>query len=256
MNILSCNIRFSPCQDGANDWIHRRDLCMAVIRSRSPDIICLQEVHGDQRRDVTAAFPAYHAFGMDKEPGTANPLNTILFRPELYRMISTGGYWLSDRPHVAGSKSWDSAGIRLANWIRFEERASGREFRVVNTHLDHIGQVARENQARLIAEDACAYPADYPQILTGDMNCDTGNRAIQVFRDAGWRDTYGPLHGTEDPGPTYHAFLGPRRPRTVGKMDWIFTRGTATAVAAEVIRDSDGERYPSDHYFIGATIGL
>jgi endonuclease/exonuclease/phosphatase family metal-dependent hydrolase len=168
--------------------------------------------------------------------------------------VAAGGYWLSERPHVPGSKSWGSACVRLATWARLVERATGLEFRFVNTHLDHVGQQARENQARLIAEDASAYPADYPQVLTGDMNCDARNPAIAAFRAGGWRDTYGAVHGTEDPGPTYHGFAGPRHDDGTGKMDWVLVKGGFRALAAEVVRDSRDGRFPSDHYFVGATL--
>ena len=143
--------------------------------------------------------------------------------------------------------------MRLANWIRLQDRATGTDFRVINTHLDHISQAARENQAQLIVEDAKAYPDDYPQILTGDMNCDSQNPAIAAYRTGGWMDSYGALHGTENPGHTYHEFLGPRYVPEIGKMDWIFGRGKIKPVAAEIITDSAGERFPSDHYFVSAT---
>ena len=66
-----------------------------------------------------------------------------------------------------------------------------------------MSQTAREQQARLIVEDATAYPDDYPQLLTGDMNCDGANAAIERFRQGGWQDTHAALHGDENPD-TFH----------------------------------------------------
>jgi endonuclease/exonuclease/phosphatase family metal-dependent hydrolase len=169
-------------------------------------------------------------------------------------MISAGGFWLSETPHIAGSKSWDSACVRLANWVRLEDRTTGTEFRVVNTHLDHVSQVAREQQAQLVVEDTLAYPESYAQILTGDMNCDFRNKAVDIFKAGGWIDTYGMVHGTEDPGHTYHDFLGPKYNSVIGKMDWIFTRGQTKVIDAVVIKDYLDERFPSDHYFVNATV--
>ncbi len=146
--------------------------------------------------------------------------------------------------------------MRLANWVRLADRATGAEFRVVNTHLDHVSQLARENQARLIVEDAAAYPDGYPQLLTGDMNVDWANPAIALFRRGGWADTYAAVHGTENPGHTFHAFQGPAFVSDIGKMDWIFSRGAVTVAAAEVITDSQGGRFPSDHYFVAATVHI
>ncbi len=256
MKILTCNIRCFGAPDGENNWIHRKDLCAQVIQSRAPDIICFQEMWEEQLADLTAAFPEHQTYGMTDLPQGRHPTNSIFFRRDAFALISCGGYWLSNQPHVAGSHSWGSACVRLANWIRLRERTTAVEFRVINTHLDHVGQEARENQAKLIVEDASAYARNYAQILTGDMNCDSSNPAIDTFKAAGWVDTYGQVHDTEDPGHTRHSFLGPKHASVIGKMDWIFTRGPVKVQDAEVITDSHQGRFPSDHYFVGATLSL
>jgi endonuclease/exonuclease/phosphatase family metal-dependent hydrolase len=254
MKILTCNIRCFGAEDGENNWEHRKDLCADVIRAQSPDVICFQEMWAEQYADVSRALGEFRSYGMADTASGRHPQNCIFYRADLYTVVSAGGYWLSQTPHVPGSKSWESCCVRLANWVRLQERASGREVRVVNTHLDHVGQSAREHQARLVSEDTSAYPADYPQLLTGDMNCDCTNRAIQAFKEVGWSDTYGLVHGTENPGHTYHAFVGEEHQPEIGKMDWIFVKGAMKAVAAEVIKDSRDGRFPSDHYFVSATL--
>lgn len=253
MKILTCNIRCFGANDGKDNWVNRRDLCGRVIASRSPDIICFQEMWSEQYADLASAFPDYASYGMVDEPLGRRPTNCIFYRSDAYTPITAGGYWLSEKPHVAGSRSWSSACVRLANWVRLQDRATGADFRVINTHLDHVSQAAREKQAQMIVEDAKAYPDDYPQFLTGDMNCDSRNPAIAAFKAGGWLDAYGAVTGTEDPGHTYHAFLGPRYESKIGKMDWIFWRGNVRPVDSEVVTDSDGERFPSDHYFVSAT---
>ena len=256
MIILSCNIRCFGADDGPNDWVHRKDFCIELIASKSPDIICCQEVWAEQYADLSESLVDFDCYGMVDEPVGNRPTNAIFYRREAFRRVSASGYWLSKRPHVAGSKDWDSDCVRLANWVRLEEVTTGLEFRVVNTHLDYVGQTAREHQSALIVEDAQAYPDDYPQLLTGDMNCDTGNLAIGNFRKGGWVDTYGQVHGPADPGPTYHGFIGPDFKSNIGKMDWIFMRGAVNARHAEIIDDSREGRFPSDHYFVSATVEL
>ncbi len=256
MRILSCNVRCSSAKDGDNDWSHRKQLCADVIRAQQADVICCQEVLPDQYRDLSAALPEFAWLGMIDEPQGGGPVNSVFYRRDRLRAISSGGYWLSQTPHIAGSRSWDSDCVRLCNWLRLVEVASGKELRLVNTHLDHISQPARENQARLINEDAAVYAADYPQILTGDMNCNLDNPAILSFKAAGWVDTYAAVHGPADPGNTFHGFLGPKLGRYEGKIDWIFVRGQAQATSAQIITTSVDGRYPSDHYFIAADVVL
>jgi endonuclease/exonuclease/phosphatase family metal-dependent hydrolase len=142
------------------------------------------------------------------------------------------------------------------NWLRLEDTATKSELRVVNTHLDHISQIAREQQARLIVEDTSVYQPDYAQILTGDMNCVALNKAIGILKAGGWQDTYAAIHGTENPGNTYHGFLGPGFEPEIGKIDWIFARGKLHVIDAQVIQDTHNGRYPSDHYFVSTEVSL
>jgi len=255
---MTCNIRCYGGDDGDDHWEHRKDFCAEIIRSRQPDIVCFQEMWTEQFADLKSVFPEFDSYGMIDEPLALHPMNTIFYRREAFDALSAGGCWLSETPHVTGSKSWDSACVRLANWVRMKDRGSSREFRVVNTHLDHRGQVARENQARIICEDAASYPDAYPQVLTGDLNCDVHNAAIEVLKHHGWVDTYGAVHGAEDPGFTYHHFEGPgfAASSKCGKMDWVFVRGAWKTTDAEIIQDDRDGRFPSDHYFVSADVVL
>jgi endonuclease/exonuclease/phosphatase family metal-dependent hydrolase len=213
-------------------------------------------MQADQFADMSAGLPGFEWFGMVDEPQKLSPVNTIFYRSDVFRRISAGGHWLSETPHVSGSRSWDSDCIRLCNWLRLFEAASGKEFRIANTHLDHISQAAREGQARMLNEDAAAYDTTYAQLLTGDMNCNAQNPALVSFKSAGWQDTYEAVHGADYAGNTFHGFLGPTYERPEGKIDWIFARGSVRTHNAAIITTAVGGRYPSDHYFVSADITL
>ena len=47
------------------------------------------------------------------------------------------------RYECRGQKGWDAACERVATWAIFKDKKSGKEFFFLNTHLDHMGQVAR-----------------------------------------------------------------------------------------------------------------
>jgi len=256
MRILTCNIRCPSISDGENNWPYRKGICADVVRAQSADIICFQEMWAEQFFHLRNMLPEFECFGIVDEPCGRNPMNSIFYRAAVFTVVSAGGYWLSQTPHVPGSKSWDSHCVRLANWLRLEDRGSRQEFRVINTHLDHVSQLARERQAQLIVEDAHAYPGEYAQILTGDMNCISGNRAMVVFTAGGWQDTYATIHGTENPDNTYHGFLGSDFQEAIGKIDWILTTGRTRVLDAEVIKDTRNGRFPSDHYFVSADVCL
>ena len=262
--ILTCNVRVDVPADGraGDGWADRKDLCADVMRAQKADLIGLQECQHVHLQHLKARLPEFDSFALSHPDERAFPLNAILFVRARYELISAGGFWLSETPHVAGSKSWDSAQSRFVNWVHLKERSAGKEFRVWNTHLDHIGQVAREKQAELIVQASAVFPKDFPQLLTGDFNANATNPAIKLVAAGGWTDTYSAVHGPADPGFTAHAFLGPQyaEQRLNGKpgarIDWIWCRGAVKPLAAEVIREGRNGHYPSHHYFVSAVVAI
>ena len=257
--ILSCNIRTPLERDykSGDGWETRKEFCAEVIRAQRADLIGLQEAYGIQVDYLKCQLPGFESFGQAIPGPVFNPINTILYSTARYEVVSSGGIWLSETPHIAGSVSWNSARPRFANWMDLKDRASGQAFRFWNTHLDHKGKVARQEQACVLAEAAEAYP-ELPQILTGDLNADATTPPVKAFKERGWIDSYAAIHGPEDPGFTFHRFVGSKYAgrSSKGKIDWIFCRGGVQPISAEVIRDHQKGRYPSDHYFISAEVVL
>ncbi|MDA1190400.1 MAG: endonuclease/exonuclease/phosphatase family protein [Candidatus Poribacteria bacterium] len=256
MNVLTCNIRTSLAKDGENDWVHRKSFCAEVIRSYDPHLIGFQEVSVQQHADLRAAFPEFDRHALIDHAQDGNPTNAIYWARDRFECVSAGGFWLSETPHVTGSWSWESRCVRLANWVRLVDKKSGIEFRFINTHLDHVSQEAREEQARVVNEDAAAFPAEYPQLLTGDMNAPPDNAAIKAFLDGGWTDTYVEKRGVINPCDTFHGFLGDAYEYRSGKIDWVFSRGAVKIESADVLIDERDGRYPSDHHFVMATVNV
>jgi endonuclease/exonuclease/phosphatase family metal-dependent hydrolase len=260
--ILTCNVRVDASADGraGNGWADRKELCADVMLAQKPDLIGLQECQRVHLQYLKTRLSGFDSFALNNPDARAYPLNAILYSRARYELVSAGGFWVSEKPHVPGSKSWDSAEARFVNWVQLRERSSGKELRHWNTHLDHIGQIAREKGAELIVQASAALPDTLPQLLTGDFNAHADNPAIKRVAAGGWTDTYSAIHGP-DPGFTAHGFLGPEHAKKLkgkhgGKIDWIWCRGPVKPLAAEIIRDSRNGRYPSDHYFVSAVVAI
>lgn len=269
--ILSCNIRVALPEDEAtgNGWKARRELCIDVIRAQKPDIICLQEVLREQMRDLEKAFPKFGSYGFEGPEMDARLVgyggiakNPILYSRERYDLVTSGGFWLSATPHLPGSLSWNSARARHVNWVRLRDRKSGKQFRVLSTHLDHVSQDAREKQISMILDEAALYAPEFPQILAGDLNSSAANAVHKLIHDAGWTDTHLASPEPRDDGNTTHGFLGDKdstkseAARKRGPIDFIYTRGPISTLGWKIIRDSRNGRYPSDHYFIAAQLAF
>ncbi len=255
--VMTCNVRTPQPKDdaGGNGWPARRDFCIDTIRKQRPDIIAFQECSLQQYEDLHAAFPEFQTCGVNGESPLSNDPYEVIFISPRFAVITTAGYWLSETPHVPGSASWDnSRHPRVVNWARLVDKKTGDEFRLLNSHFDHRGKMARVRSALMVVADSQAFPAAYPQIFTGDLNAEASNPCIAILKEGGWLDAWEQLHGPEDPGFTAHDFLGEKFTTGDhhGKIDWIFYRGALKPVASAIIRDSREGHYPSDHYFVTA----
>jgi len=265
--VLCCNIRVALPEDVAKGvgWPQRKAVCIEVIKKQKPDVICLQEVLKVQAEDLKKAFPKFQLLGFDgpemdahKEGYHGIAKNPIMFNTERYELINAGGYWLSETPLVAGSKSWDTARARHANWVRLKDKSSKKEFRVVNLHLDHVSGKAKVEGTKMVVEESSQYQKDFPQILAGDFNARRDSRVFDSVKEHGWFDSYTAVNGDAPPGFTTHAFEGEKYAKGLpdGKIDFIFCKGPVKSHASAIIRDSKNGLYPSDHYFLSANLEL
>ncbi len=232
--ILSCNIRVALDEDEAKGlgWSARKDICLKVIKDRKPDIVGLQEVLKVQADDLRKYFPSYQLFGFDGPEmdehttgyyGIAK--NPILFSKDRYELLTGGTYWLSETPLVAGSKSWDTARARHANWVRLKEKKTGKELRIVNLHLDHISGEAKIQQAKVVVVESAQYQQGYIQLLTEDFNTRFDSKVFESVRNAGWKESYETIHGEKEAGFTGHEFEG-RNMRKALQREELITSGT------------------------------
>lgn len=260
--IMTCNIRITglPEDDVAGRrWEDRRGVCVDVIRARNPDIVCLQEVIYDSYAYVKEKFNDYYAFGFEgpeMDPHTEGyhfiGKNVILFSRERYDMVSAGCYWLSETPVIGGSLSWNSMRARHCNWVRLADRRTGKEFRVLDLHLDHVSDEAKLRQIEMAAQEAAQYAGDFPQIICGDFNSGYLSEVAGTLRAAGWNEMYESIHGVGEAGFTRHSFEGTDYSNGKSRIDFMFFRGGIEALGAEIVRDRIGGVYPSDHFFVKA----
>ncbi len=268
--IMTCNIRITGLE--ADDpypervWENRRDLCVKTILSRKPGIVCLQEVIYDSYDYLKKKLHGYDSYGFvgpEMDPYTEGyhfiGKNVIFYRRDLYEFVSSGCYWLSETPLLGGSCSWGTNRARHCNWVRLRDKQSGKEFRVIDIHLDHKSDPARREQIQMVLNECAQYATDFPQILCGDFNAGIASAPIQYLRTVdGWQEAYETVHGAGEVGFTAHAFLGdayqPKKaPR---RIDFTFYRGAISIEQSELIRDHKGNMYPSDHYFLFSTFYL
>lgn len=256
---MTFNVRGAHFNDGANRWPARADLNIATIRKHAPDLIGFQEVHPtnlDAYREHLTGYeyligPHYN----DAEP-YQHP--TIAWNRERLRLLESGGFWLSLTPDCH-SRAWDTACTRAATWARLEWIEGGLTLLHLNTHLDHISEMARMEGARMIVRQLQRLAQDgEPVIVTGDFNCPPTSVAHQIFEQHGFVDTY-TAAGHAAATPTFHGFRGPAYvpdAQDADRIDWILLYDPFQRLhvsACEIIYDAAPPLYPSDHYPVMAT---
>lgn len=250
LRVMTYNIRLDIASDGDNDWTHRRAHTAALIAYQAPDLIGMQEVLLGQKRDLEAALPAYAMLGVARDDGReAGEFSPLAYRAARFDVLASDTFWLSPTPGVPG-KGWDAAFPRVATWAVLRDKATGRRLRVLNTHFDHVGEVARREAAKMIAAwVAMGEWKALPTVVMGDFNAmpDTEPYSILADTATGLRDarlaSAAPPYG---PAGTFNAFRidsGAAAP-----IDHIFVSPGIAVARYGVITQHWGGRLPSDHY--------
>ncbi len=264
--VMSFNIRYGGANDGENNWDKRKDLACDLVRRQAPDLIGLQEALRSQIDDIRAALPEYGEIGAGRDDGkTGGEYSAILYRKDRFDVNESGTFWLSDTPEVPGSITWGNACTRVCTWARLLPK-SGKPFYMFNTHLDHISQPSREKGIALIMSRLSSRKHPDPVIVTGDFNSGENNRVVRYLKGelqmevAGnglsknplpLVDTFRLLHKDASEVGTAHNFKGSR---AGNKIDYIFVQPGVEVLQAEILHDSEDNRYPSDHFPITAPL--
>lgn len=251
INVVSFNIRMDNPADGDNQWKYRKDYAADLIKFYEVDVFGAQEVLHHQLTDMMQRLPGYAYVGVGREDGkTKGEYAPIIYRTDRFEVVKTGDFWLAEDMYAIGKKGWDAACERVATWAIFKDKSTGKQFFFLNTHLDHIGKVARHEGAALVLEQSKTLSAGLPVIVTGDFNATPDDDPIQVIvnRD----DTRHLTHArdlaslTYGPDWTFHDW-GKIPVADRDWIDYIFIKGDFSVSRYGVLTDTKNHLFPSDH---------
>lgn len=248
LKVMTYNIRLDIAVDGENDWAHRKDFFTSQIQFYEPDILGIQEATPNQVIDIAKAFPQYNYVGIGRDGAGKGESSNIYYKKDRFKLIQENTFWLSETPDVV-SKGWDAAFNRVCTYALFKDLKTKKTFWVFNTHLDHVGELAKTNGIQLIlSKMATVNTKKYPVFFTGDFNSEPATDRIKNLkkimndsREISETTPFGPL-GT---------FNGFNHNEPVTKLiDYIFVsnEGKLSVKKYAVLSDSRDLRYPSDHF--------
>ena len=247
IKVMSYNIRLSSGTEKADSiyhWQHRKEASLNLMHEERPTVFGLQEACPDQMDYMVENLPEYGYIGVGRDDGKRKgEFMSIFYKKEEVELIDGGTFWLSETPDEV-SKGWDAACFRTCTWALLKKKDTGKKFVYMNTHLDHMGKVAREESIKLIVERAEKLTGGkLPVFITADFNSPTSNAIFKPMQEA-MLDARVEAPVTDDRG-TLNCW-GTTPPGVV--IDHVFFRG-AEAQKFEVLRDKDyGAPYVSDHY--------
>jgi len=245
INVMSYNIRSSVKneQDGVNGWEYRKAATVKMLLTEKPDVVGMQEEMPDQEAYLRERLGSlYDGVSISRDPDNReDEACAIFYNKTKYDLIRTNTFWLSETPDVP-SRGWDGKYKRIVTYVFIQDKKSGKQYLVFNTHLDHKGVVAREKSLQLIADSAIAIGGDsIPMFVMGDLNVTPDapelapmwNSMKLAQREAPVTDTLYTFHGY--------------KPNKGKMIDYIFYRNTS-ALEFRILRDGYGVPYLSDHY--------
>ncbi|MBF0760506.1 endonuclease/exonuclease/phosphatase family protein [Dysgonomonas mossii] len=260
LNVMSFNIRYDNPDDSLNNWQYRKDVAAKTIKNQNADIVGTQEVLVNQLNDLKSRLPEYNAIGVGREDGIEKgEYSAILYKKDRFKEIKSGYFWLSETPEVAGSKGWDGACERIATWAILEDISSKKQLFFINTHLDHVGKIARQEGVTLLLSRANALANGLPIIMTGDFNATPESDVIKHVTDVNSpehlihsKDIAVEKSGTDW---TFHGFgKVPMERREF--IDYVFVSKGIKVAKHSVLPEKLDDTFISDHSVVVAQIEI
>ncbi|MFB6342119.1 endonuclease/exonuclease/phosphatase family protein [Saccharicrinis sp. FJH62] len=255
-NVMTYNIKYDNPGDSLNNWDHRKDMVVGLIRFHKAEIFGIQEGLHHQVEYIVQHLPGFHYEGVGRDDGKQKgEYSAVFYNAERFKRIKGTTFWLSETPDKP-SIGWDAALERICSCVYLRDKKSGEKMWVFNAHLDHMGPKARLESLKLIHREIDEMNTENdPVILMGDFNATPVDAPI-VFISQHYTDTK--MLSKESPyGPdaTFNGFFFHKIPKN--RIDYIFVNKKVGDVNRYgVLTDSKDCHYPSDHFPVLAEIVL
>jgi len=246
LKLMTYNIRLDVASDGENAWPQRRDFLVAQIKFYAPDIFGTQEGLPHQIEFLQKQFPGFDSEGIGREGGGKGESTHIFFEKSKFLLKESHTFWLSPTPDTV-SMGWDAACLRVCTAVLLKNKKTKQQFWVFNTHLDHIGETARQNSIDLILKKIKQLNVGkLPVIFMGDLNAEPGSVVVSRLKKEMIDTREGSEAAPFGPSGTFNGF---KFNEPVTKLiDYILVSRAAIRVKKlAVLSDSKNLRYPSDH---------
>jgi endonuclease/exonuclease/phosphatase family metal-dependent hydrolase len=279
--------KFAVVNLAGQDWMHfieREYVAAHVFANMDCHIAAIQEVGPAKNLALLAKakresrFAANFDFVKGKRVKDGYTV-AMAYDTDWFEVVDSGDFWLS--PKNKNVKGWkDAMRPRASQWVEFRHKKTGKQFLVVNTHLDNVSPDARIGGTKINLEFIEEYTRDRPDlpvVLLGDFNMSVDSPFREKWQTPEMQEPYRlttDIHGFTDcykkihPKREYMA-EPPRRPNSYHAMKgdtytgdewgtWCVIYGFIRKARNQnirvdeyiVVKDSIGGIWPSDHFWV------
>ncbi|MEO5776785.1 MAG: endonuclease/exonuclease/phosphatase family protein [Flavobacterium sp.] len=256
LKLMTYNIRLDLASDGENSWPNRKEYFCSQLAFYEPDVFGIQEALPHQVTDIATLLPKYNYAGIGRDGVGKGESSNIFFKKDRFEILQENTFWLSETPDVI-SKGWDAMLNRVCTYVLLKDKKTKQTFWVFNTHLDHIGELARTNSIQLIlTKIKTLNTKNYPVFFMGDFNSEPTEERITNLkkemldsRDISEEKPFGP-------SGTLNAFK--HNEAVTKRIDYIFLSKDNPFKVKKyaVLSDSKDLKYPSDHLPVYVELGF
>ena len=250
MKVMTFNLRVAVPFDPFR-WDQRKEWAAQIMERYAPDLIGTQEATVSMLSWLKERFSdTYDIYGVNRTTSGAGEFSAVFVKKSKFAISRKHSFMLSETPDIIGSKGWDAQCERICSWVELTEKNSTEPIlRFFNTHLDHIGKIARKEGLKLILQKVMEENRSYPLpvVITGDFNDVPGSGLLEEAKKMLPMASCYDILSEEEKKQTL-TFHGYRGGTTGSPIDYILCDQPNAFLSTTIIRDQFQGGYPSDHY--------
>ncbi|MCY1073128.1 FG-GAP-like repeat-containing protein [Archangium lansingense] len=263
--VMTYNVRQVNADDtGSYTWTQRSPNVIKLIAARNPDIFGVQEASATViQNDLITAFQANYDY---YKPPNGSP-KMIFYRRSRFQLAAgtdVQGYFSIANPYTSGT-CFENAKGRTASWIKLDDKLSGRQYFLVNSHPAHSGScgLAREKNAEQIRAVITEKAAGRSVVVFGDFNSDpqhpswAGDDSISLLETGGSPTLFRSARHTGETTASTATYNSSWKSASTSytRLDYIFVSGGDMTTSDQLIDTSTYSGItPSDHFAVMATV--
>ncbi len=269
LKVGTYNIRVAGASgdSGWKDWSKRKTYIAQTITTYDYDVIGINECRGGvQLSNIQEMLSDTYNFVLYSDMQNPGVYNPILFKKDKFNLLKSGVYFLNANDLTHPIISWDNSGnYRFTAYAKLQIKETGEILYFFQTHFDHFGETARNEQARINMEQVRRIAGSYPAIVCGDHNATKSrvpfyNMMLSYMQDsrvsAETKVNISSGDGTLNKRNVNGKNVWDPSFKSGSRLDYIWIRGMIATEYRHIDDTFGNEECPSDHLAIQATVTL